>query len=78
MSIGLPDFVASNDDEYAAIAQRWAARPDDLAVLRHDMRERIANSDSGNPVRYCRKVEALYRRFWQDYCFSPATGTTDS
>jgi hypothetical protein len=21
-------------------------------------------------VRYCRKVEALYRRFWQDYCSS--------
>ena len=73
MSIGLADFVAANDEEYAAIAQRWAARPDDLAVLRRDMRERIANSDSGNPVRYCRKVEALYRRFWQEYCSATKT-----
>jgi len=69
-SVGLTDFVASNDDEYAAIAQRWARRPSDLAILRQDMRGRIANSDAGDPVRYCRKVEALYRRFWQDYCAS--------
>ena len=67
-SIGLADFVASNDDEYAAIAQRWASKPSDLAVLRQEMRGRIANSDAGDPVRYCRKVETLYRRFWQDYC----------
>src|SRR6266700_2037261 len=71
-SIGLTDIMATNDDEYAAIAQRWAGKPSDLAVLRQGMRERIANSDSGDPVRYCRKVEDLYRRFWRDYCASSA------
>jgi len=73
-SVGLTDFVASSDDEYAAIAQRWAAKPSDLAILRQDMRRRIANSDAGDPVRYCRKVEALYRGFWQDYCASSSAG----
>jgi predicted O-linked N-acetylglucosamine transferase (SPINDLY family) len=77
-SIGLTDFVGSNDDDYAAIAQRWAARPGDLALVRRELRDRIANSDSGNPVRYCRKVEELYRRFWQDYCSSSSTATTGS
>jgi predicted O-linked N-acetylglucosamine transferase (SPINDLY family) len=69
-SIGLADFVASNEDEYAAIVQRWARKPSDLAILRQEMRGRIASSDAGDPVRYCRKVEALYRRFWQDHCSS--------
>jgi predicted O-linked N-acetylglucosamine transferase (SPINDLY family) len=77
-SIGLTQFVASNEDDYVAIALRWASNADDLAVLRHQMRERIANSDSGDTVRYCRKVEALYRRFWQDYCASSRTKTTDA
>ena len=67
-SIGLTDFVGGNDEDYLAIALRWAAKPAELAALRSGLRERIANSDSGNPERYCRKVEELYRRFWQDYC----------
>ena len=77
-SVGLTEFVASNPDDYVAIALHWARNPEKLAILRRDLRERIANSDSGNPVRYCRKLEALYRRFWQDYCAASAAGTTAS
>jgi len=77
-SIGLTEFVASNEDDYVAVAIRWARNPEDLSVLRHDMQERIANTDSGNTVRYCRKVEALYRTFWQNYCSASADGATGS
>ncbi len=77
-SIGLTEFVASNEDDYVAVALRWARNPEDLSVLRHDMQERIANTDSGNTIRYCRKVEALYRTFWQNYCSASAAGATGS
>ena len=49
-----------------------------LSVLRHDMQERIADTDFGNTIRYCRKVEALYRTFWQNYCSASAAGATGS
>ena len=77
-SIGLTQFVASNEEDYVTIALRWAGSPDELAVLRRGMRERIATSESGDTVRYCRKVEALYRRFWQTYCASSPTTSTDA
>ncbi len=72
-AVGLSQFVAADDNEYAAIAQHWATRPGDLAALRRDIRAKIANSDAGDPVRYCGHVETLYRRFWTDYCALPAT-----
>ena len=72
-SIGLTQFVAPNEEDYVTIALRWASSPHELAALRQGMRERIATSDSGDTVRYCRKVESLYRRFWQDYCAAAPT-----
>ena len=70
-AIGLPEFVASDEDDYAAIALHWATHPGELAALRRDLRARISNSDAGDPVRYCRHLEALYRRFWMDFCALP-------
>jgi len=75
-AVGLSEFVASDEDDYAAIALHWATNPDKLAALRHNIRSQISNSDAGNPVRYCRHLEALYRRFWVDYCASSSTGNS--
>jgi predicted O-linked N-acetylglucosamine transferase (SPINDLY family) len=70
-AVGLSEFVASDENEYFAVAQDWATRPDDLAAVRRNMRGQIADSDAGDPVRYCRHLESLYRRFWVEYCSSP-------
>jgi predicted O-linked N-acetylglucosamine transferase (SPINDLY family) len=74
-AVGFAEFVAADENEYIAIARDWANRPDDLTALRRDMRGRLANSDAGDPVRYCRHLEALYRRFWMEYCASPPTAS---
>ena len=70
-AVGLPEFVAANEDEYVATALHWATHTGELAALRRDLRARISNSDAGDPVRYCRHLEALYRRFWVEFCASP-------
>jgi predicted O-linked N-acetylglucosamine transferase (SPINDLY family) len=74
-SVGLTDFVAADDDAYVAIAQRFAAAPDELAALRAGLPARIAASEAGDTPRYTRAVETWYRRFWRDYCASRASST---
>ena len=68
MSIGLDAWVAENDDEYIAIAQRFASKPDELAALRAELPARIAASQSGDVEAYTRCVEQGYRQFWRAYC----------
>ncbi|MDA9421151.1 MULTISPECIES: O-linked N-acetylglucosamine transferase family protein [Bradyrhizobium] len=65
---GLGDWVAEDDEGYAAIACKYAAQPAHLAKLRAELPARIAASPAGNVEIYTRKVEAGYRRFWRDYC----------
>ncbi|WP_164933813.1 tetratricopeptide repeat protein [Bradyrhizobium guangzhouense] len=71
---GLGEWVADDDDGYAAIACKYAAQPEYLAKLRADLPARIAASAAGNVEHYAREVEAAYRKFWRDYCAATAAG----
>ncbi|MCK1734693.1 tetratricopeptide repeat protein [Bradyrhizobium sp. 138] len=67
-AVGLNDWVAEDDEGYAAIACKYAAQPAYLAKLRADLPARIAASPAGNVEIYTRSVEEGYRRFWRDHC----------
>ncbi|WP_440640303.1 O-linked N-acetylglucosamine transferase family protein [Bradyrhizobium sp. PUT101] len=67
-AVGLEDWVAEDDEGYAAIARKYAAQPAHLARLRAELPAQIAASAAGNVEIYTRKVEAGYRQFWRDYC----------
>jgi predicted O-linked N-acetylglucosamine transferase (SPINDLY family) len=67
-AVGLEDWVAEDDDGYAAIACKYAAQPVHLAKLRAELAAQIAASPAGNVESYTREVEAGYRQFWRDYC----------
>ncbi|WP_256809444.1 tetratricopeptide repeat protein [Bradyrhizobium sp. Bra64] len=69
-AVGLSDWVADDDEGYAAIACKYAAQLDHLAKLRAELPARIAASPAGNVETYTRRVEAGYREFWRDYCAS--------
>lgn len=71
-AVGLNDWVAEDDDGYAAIACKYAAQPAHLATLRAELPARIAASSAGNVEIYADRVEAGYRQFWRDYCTSAA------
>ena len=66
--VGLNDWVAEDDEGYAAIACKYAAQPAHLAKLRADLPAQIAASAAGNVEIYARRVEEGYRQFWRDYC----------
>ncbi|HXW24351.1 MAG TPA: tetratricopeptide repeat protein [Xanthobacteraceae bacterium] len=67
-SIGMGDWVADNDDDYVALAVKFAAMPEHLATLRHELPAKIASSPSGNGALYTQAVERAYRMMWEDYC----------
>ncbi|WP_246789694.1 tetratricopeptide repeat protein [Bradyrhizobium sp. CCBAU 51765] len=73
-AVGLDDWVAEDDEGYAAIACKYAAQPAHLAKLRTELPARIAASPAGNVEIYTRKVEAGYRQFWRDYCAAALEG----
>ena len=77
-AVGLSDWVAEDDDGYAAIACKFAARPDQLAMLRAELPARIAASPAGNVEIYAGRVEAGYRQFWRDYCASASQSGEDA
>ncbi|MCK1360289.1 glycosyltransferase family 41 protein [Bradyrhizobium sp. 199] len=71
-AVGLNDWVAEDDEGYAAIACKYAAQPAYLAKLRADLPARIAASPAGNVEIYTRWVEKGYRQFWRDHCAAAA------
>src|SRR5262249_649444 len=67
-AIGLDDWVGEDDDSYLAIARKYASRSVEVAALRAELPDRIANSAIGNVETYTRRVEEGYRQFWRDFC----------
>ena len=66
-AIGMTDWVAEGDDQYAAIALR--STPDQLRAIRHDLPGRIDAHCS--PAAYTLAVEQAYRAMWESYCRTP-------
>jgi predicted O-linked N-acetylglucosamine transferase (SPINDLY family) len=66
-SVGMREWVADNIDEYHAIALKYAAMPEFLRTLRHQLPARIAISPAGNSAAYTKAVEAAYRSMWETY-----------
>ena len=63
-AIGMTDWVATDDDQYVAIALR--STPERLRTIRHELPDLIDRCCS--PAAYTRAVEAAYRTMWQKYC----------
>ena len=67
-AIGMRDWVAGDAESYVALAVARAGDRAGLATLRARLRDRVAASEAGDPVRYTRAVEAAYRDMWRTYC----------
>jgi len=68
-AIGLPEFVAADDDGYVEIALR--AAPDRLTALRRELPGMVDRRCG--PVVYTKAVESAYRSMWEAYCGAPVT-----
>jgi predicted O-linked N-acetylglucosamine transferase (SPINDLY family) len=67
-ALGLNDLIAETESHYVAIGQSLAHNLPALAGLRRSLRHRLAAAEFGDPARYARAVEAVYRRLWRDWC----------
>jgi protein O-GlcNAc transferase len=64
----LTDFIASDHRQYVELAVKKARDLPPLAELRLSLRDRLADTEFGNPLRYARAVEKQYRAMWQRWC----------
>jgi protein O-GlcNAc transferase len=75
--LGLTDFIADGPESYVELAVAKTADLEALSRLRASLRTRMATSDWGDGVRYCRAVKAAYLEMWQRWC-SERTGYHDA
>ena len=72
---GLTDFIAADHQHYVELAVNKVNDLAYLAQLRSALRDRIAATEFGDPVRYARAVERHYRSMWQTWCGGRMTRT---
>jgi protein O-GlcNAc transferase len=66
-SCGLSDLVATNLDDYEALALKLATDPALLASIRNRLADARATAPVFDPDRLCRQMEAAYLRMWDTY-----------
>lgn len=64
-ALGLNSFIADDLDAYVDIAVAASNDIVGLSGLRSTLRDRLAASEFGDPVQYCRAVESAYTDIWR-------------
>src|SRR5205085_1154137 len=64
---GYEQFVAADLAGYIELAVQWAQKPDELAHLRSEMRERVAKSPLCDAPRFARDFLKVLRGAWQSH-----------
>ncbi len=67
-NIGLPEWVASSEQEYIDKACAFAADTAGLSALRAGMRARMLGSPLMDGRGFARGVESAYRTMWERFC----------
>ena len=67
-ALGRPDWIASSEDEYIAIARRLADDRTLLQRLRAGLRQQMQASAVMDGAGFTRKLEFLYRQAWREWC----------
>ncbi len=67
-SVGVPELIAENDDEYVAIAVALAKDTDRLQHYRGNLRDMMLNSSLMDLQGFARKMESAYRQMWRKWC----------
>ncbi|HEY8097633.1 MAG TPA: tetratricopeptide repeat protein, partial [Methylobacter sp.] len=69
-TMGLPDWIAKNQEHYVELATQKAHDFKSLALLRRQLRGIFTTSILGDQAAYARAVEQEYRQLWQEWCSS--------
>jgi protein O-GlcNAc transferase len=69
-TIGLPNLIGLDEDDYIRLAVDLAADFAQLNALRQGMRERMRQSPLMDAGKFTRNLEAIYRQTWDRWCSS--------
>ncbi len=67
-TVGLPEWIAADAEEYVRLAVRFAREPELLSELRRSLRERMSASPLMDEERFTRDLERTYREMWKKWC----------
>jgi predicted O-linked N-acetylglucosamine transferase (SPINDLY family) len=68
MNAGLPDWIASNTDDYLVRTGLHASNLQKLAQLRVNLRQQVLASPLFDSARFAMHFEAALRNMWQQSC----------
>jgi predicted O-linked N-acetylglucosamine transferase (SPINDLY family) len=68
MNMGLPELIATTEDQYVEVASSLASDLEHLSRLRQTLRTRMEQSPLMDGPRFARNLEAIYRDVWRRYC----------
>jgi predicted O-linked N-acetylglucosamine transferase (SPINDLY family) len=71
-AVGLPELVAEGETQYLDIAEHLAKDLKRLALLRSDLRQRVAQSPLMDAARFTGNLETAYRNIWRRWCAGAA------
>jgi protein O-GlcNAc transferase len=67
-TIGCPELIANDEDDYIRIARDLANSADRLAHYRTTLRERMQRSPLLDAPSFSRGLETALRHMWAHYC----------
>ena len=70
-NVGLPEWIATDTDDYVAKAAAFAGDVAALAGLRAGLRERLLASPLCDAPRFARNLEDAFRGMWKKWCAQP-------
>jgi predicted O-linked N-acetylglucosamine transferase (SPINDLY family) len=67
-TLGLPELIATNFEQYEAIALKLATDRNYLTDVRCRLKQNLSTTDLYDGRAFARKVEAAYENMWQRFC----------
>ena len=67
-TMGMPEWIAADKDDYVAKAAAFAADLSALAAVRAGLRQRLLASPICDAPRFARNLEAAFRGMWRTWC----------
>jgi len=69
-NVGMPELIATSEEEYLRIAVELAGDPHRLQAVRAGLRGRMRTAPNMDGERYTRFLEKAYVRIWEEWCAS--------
>jgi len=67
-NIGMPDLIASSQEEYISIAKGQCSDLEGLAATRRGLREKFQQSPVMDGKRFAAEMEQIFRHVWVKHC----------